>query len=73
MSLSQLKQFNTQIKLAAAILNRCPSCMTNLARHICDFTCSPYQSEFIKVKKTGVNKKDNSKFHSHVTHLHNDE
>jgi Niemann-Pick C1 protein len=60
----QLKEFNSQIKLAAAILNRCPSCMTNLARHICDFTCSPRQSEFIKVKKTAISPENKSKYYA---------
>ncbi|KAG5682988.1 hypothetical protein PVAND_012302 [Polypedilum vanderplanki] len=60
--IEQLKEFNSQIKLAAAILNRCPSCMKNLARHICDFTCSPHQSDFIKVKKTGISEDTNKTY-----------
>ncbi|XP_070495795.1 NPC intracellular cholesterol transporter 1 isoform X3 [Chironomus tepperi] len=51
----QLIEFNNQIKLASGILNRCPSCMNNFVRHICEFTCSPHQSDFIKVKKTEIN------------------
>lgn len=36
--------------------------MSNLVRHICEFTCSPHQSNFIKVIKTEVNADNNSKF-----------
>ncbi|XP_017854983.2 NPC intracellular cholesterol transporter 1 isoform X2 [Drosophila busckii] len=50
--IEQVKVLNTNVKLAAAILERCPSCMANLIRHICEFTCSPHQSEFAKVVST---------------------
>lgn len=45
----QLKIFDNSIALAANFLGRCPSCMSNLKRHICDFTCSPNQSDFMQV------------------------
>lgn len=48
---------NENIKLAAAILERCPSCMTNLARHICELTCSPDQSKFSRAAATKANDK----------------
>lgn len=51
----QLTLFNDNIKLAANLLNRCPSCMSNLVRHICEFTCSPHQSTFVNVIETKVN------------------
>lgn len=35
--------------------------MNNLVRHICEFTCSPHQSNFINVTKTEVNPSNNSK------------
>ncbi|CAD6997873.1 unnamed protein product [Ceratitis capitata] len=50
----QISVLNENIKLAANFLERCPSCMGNLVRHLCDFTCSPKQSEFAKVVTTDV-------------------
>ncbi|CRL00931.1 CLUMA_CG014455, isoform A, partial [Clunio marinus] len=58
----QLKIFNENIKLAANLLNRCPSCMSNLVRHICEFTCSPKQSTFINVTKTDINLSTNQTY-----------
>ncbi|XP_055682860.1 NPC intracellular cholesterol transporter 1 isoform X2 [Lutzomyia longipalpis] len=43
---------NKNVELAANFLKRCPSCMTNLVKHMCDFTCSRTQSEFINVIST---------------------
>ncbi|KAL9927064.1 Niemann-Pick type C-1a isoform 3-T3 [Glossina fuscipes fuscipes] len=53
----QVNILNTNIKLAANFLDRCPSCMANLARHLCEFTCSPKQSEFMHVVTTEISKK----------------
>lgn len=47
----QLETLNTNVKMAANFLQRCPSCMTNFVQHICDFTCSPQQSQFMKVEE----------------------
>ncbi|XP_049770366.1 NPC intracellular cholesterol transporter 1-like isoform X1 [Schistocerca cancellata] len=51
---AQLKNMDTGITLAANFLQRCPSCMTNLIRHICEFTCSPEQSRFVEVADLGA-------------------
>lgn len=40
---------NTNIKLAANFLKRCPSCLANLVRHLCDMTCGKDQSSYMKV------------------------
>lgn len=53
----QIGILNKNIKLASAILDRCPACMTNLAKHICDFTCSPEQAKYAKVIETQINEK----------------
>ncbi|KAG8296957.1 hypothetical protein J6590_045800 [Homalodisca vitripennis] len=45
---------DSNIKLAANFLARCPSCLTNLLAHICDFTCAPDQSRFVNVTETAV-------------------
>lgn len=41
--------------MAASLLKRCPSCLQNLVQHLCDFTCSDRQSEFIEVISTNIN------------------
>jgi hypothetical protein len=46
---NQLKTMDQNILLAAAFLQRCPSCLQNLVKHICDFTCGVNQSRFINV------------------------
>ncbi|XP_059616891.1 NPC intracellular cholesterol transporter 1 isoform X3 [Phlebotomus argentipes] len=43
---------NKNVELAANFLKRCPSCMANLVKHMCDFTCSRTQSEFMNVIST---------------------
>ncbi|XP_033220867.1 NPC intracellular cholesterol transporter 1 [Belonocnema kinseyi] len=45
----QLQTLDTNINLAANFLKRCPSCLDNLVKHFCEFTCSPHQATFIKV------------------------
>ncbi|XP_014211184.1 Niemann-Pick C1 protein isoform X2 [Copidosoma floridanum] len=46
---NQLNTFSANIGMASGILQRCPSCMSNFEKHICEFTCSPHQSNFINV------------------------
>ncbi|XP_076671119.1 Niemann-Pick type C-1a isoform X2 [Andrena cerasifolii] len=45
----QLQTMDTNIKLAANFISRCPSCLDNLVKHFCEFTCSMQQSTFINV------------------------
>lgn len=56
---NQLKTLDNNINLAANFLSRCPSCLDNLVKHFCEFTCSPQQSKFINV--TEILKNKNSK------------
>ncbi|XP_063990159.1 NPC intracellular cholesterol transporter 1 isoform X1 [Diachasmimorpha longicaudata] len=51
----QLKILDQNILLAASILSRCPSCLGNLVKHFCEFTCSESQSEFLNITKFGPN------------------
>jgi Niemann-Pick C1 protein len=37
-----------KLQLAEGILKRCTSCVKNLMRHICEFTCSTTQSKFVE-------------------------
>ncbi|XP_036321418.1 NPC intracellular cholesterol transporter 1 isoform X2 [Rhagoletis pomonella] len=64
----QVTILNDNIKLAANFLERCPSCMANLVRHLCDFTCSPKQSEFTKVAETAISA--NGKVYVNALDLH---
>lgn len=52
--------------MAAGFLKRCPSCLNNLVRHLCEFTCSPTQSDFIEVKALEVNKETKKEYVSEV-------
>ncbi|XP_015594576.1 NPC intracellular cholesterol transporter 1 isoform X2 [Cephus cinctus] len=45
----QLKTLDANIKLASNFLKRCPSCLNNLQKHFCEFTCSQSQSAFINI------------------------
>ncbi|XP_011704595.1 PREDICTED: Niemann-Pick C1 protein isoform X2 [Wasmannia auropunctata] len=45
----QLTTLNTNVQLAANFLKRCPSCLDNLAKHFCDYTCGVNQSKFINI------------------------
>uniref|UniRef100_A0A182NUF5 SSD domain-containing protein n=1 Tax=Anopheles dirus TaxID=7168 RepID=A0A182NUF5_9DIPT len=49
---AQVEVLNKNVALAANFLARCPSCMANLVRHMCDFTCSTHQASFMKVVST---------------------
>ncbi|XP_015113278.1 NPC intracellular cholesterol transporter 1 isoform X2 [Diachasma alloeum] len=51
----QLKILDNNILLAANLLARCPSCLGNLVKHFCEFTCSPSQSKFMNITKFGPN------------------
>ncbi|XP_060815205.1 NPC intracellular cholesterol transporter 1 isoform X3 [Bombus pascuorum] len=53
---NQLKTMDQNIKLASNFLNRCPSCLDNLVKHFCEFTCSTVQSKFINVTEIQTEK-----------------
>lgn len=50
-SILQIDTLNENVKKAANFLARCPSCMKNFVQNLCDFTCSPQQSQFMEVKE----------------------
>lgn len=52
--------------MAAGFLKRCPSCLKNLVRHLCDFTCSPKQSEFLHAKTIEINKETKKEYVTEV-------
>lgn len=50
---------NKNIKLAAALLQKCLPCFYNFVQSMCDSTCSPNQASFMKVREEmgqGANK-----------------
>ncbi|CAH1135903.1 unnamed protein product [Ceutorhynchus assimilis] len=59
---TQMMTLDKSVNLAANFLKRCPSCMFNLVRSICDLTCSPHQSTFIAVKETKTNEQTNKSY-----------
>ncbi|XP_060521524.1 NPC intracellular cholesterol transporter 1 isoform X2 [Cylas formicarius] len=60
--LDQLETMDASIKLAAGLLQRCPSCMRNVATQICAMTCSPVHSTFLEVIKTATNPTTNKTY-----------
>ncbi|XP_044592078.1 NPC intracellular cholesterol transporter 1 isoform X2 [Cotesia glomerata] len=59
---NQLETFDTNIKLASNFLARCPSCLDNLVKHLCEFTCSPKQSLFMNATQIEVNEDTNNTY-----------
>lgn len=50
---NQLITLDANIQLASNFLKRCPSCLDNLSKHFCDFTCAVNQSKFINITEKG--------------------
>ncbi|CAB3365569.1 Hypothetical predicted protein [Cloeon dipterum] len=48
---NQIKNLNSNLKMAANFINRCPSCLRNFVWHFCDMTCAPEQSKFLVAKE----------------------
>lgn len=65
---NQLVTLDTNIKLASNFLKRCPSCLDNLVKHFCDFTCATNQSTFINVTER-AKAPDNSNYRVSSRHL----
>lgn len=47
----QINMLNTNVNTLGAFVKRCPSCFQNVLNNICDFTCSPRQSKFMRVEE----------------------
>lgn len=45
----QLRKMQESLMLAEGILGRCPTCLRNFVRQICEMNCSPDQSRFVDV------------------------
>ncbi|XP_026752519.2 NPC intracellular cholesterol transporter 1 homolog 1b-like [Galleria mellonella] len=45
----QLDKMANSLLLADGVLGRCPSCVRNFARQICEMNCSPEQDRFVEI------------------------
>lgn len=52
---TQVEVLDRNIILAASFLQRCPSCMQNLVRHLCEVTCGVDQNRFMNVTQVEEN------------------
>jgi Niemann-Pick C1 protein len=59
---AQLKALDENLRLAEGILKRCTSCVKNLIRHICEFTCSTTQSKFVEPAELLLNPANGNNF-----------
>lgn len=50
----QIKALESNLKKVDALIASCPACKKNFYDFFCDFSCSPNQSNFVKVTKTGI-------------------
>ncbi|KAK1228917.1 niemann-Pick type C- protein 1 [Marasmius sp. AFHP31] len=48
----QISELATNFARIDPILGPCPACRNNFRAFFCEFTCSPYQSQFVKVTST---------------------
>ncbi|XP_017769241.1 PREDICTED: Niemann-Pick C1 protein-like [Nicrophorus vespilloides] len=48
-------QYTTTMSAMSNIFGRCPTCVKNILANVCEFSCSPDQSNFVKVKTHGTN------------------
>ncbi|XP_017791086.1 PREDICTED: Niemann-Pick C1 protein-like [Habropoda laboriosa] len=50
-----IKTLAEKLSMAENIFGRCPTCIKNVYKLICDLSCSPEQSRFLNVTKTAFN------------------
>ncbi|KAF9263623.1 multidrug efflux transporter AcrB transmembrane domain-containing protein [Marasmius fiardii PR-910] len=48
----QLDELSSNFAQVEAILGPCPACRNNFRAFFCEFTCSPYQSQFVNITST---------------------
>ncbi|XP_047362414.1 NPC intracellular cholesterol transporter 1 homolog 1b-like [Vespa velutina] len=54
-SAEQIFTINLNMNMAEGIFGRCTTCLKNIFRHICDYSCSMNQSQFMNVTKSKMN------------------
>ncbi|KAL6255124.1 hypothetical protein P5V15_013454 [Pogonomyrmex californicus] len=50
----QIITMDDSMNKAESIFGRCPTCIRNMFRVICEFTCSPEQSRFVRVTNSSI-------------------
>ncbi|CAN6665610.1 NPC intracellular sterol transporter 1-related protein 1 [Trichomonascus vanleenenianus] len=55
-SIEQVDSLRQSLKKAESLIATCPACKQNFFQFFCRFTCSPDQSTFLDIKKTGKSK-----------------
>lgn len=45
----QIERLDSSISVPKSLMTRCPACLTNFKSFLCDMTCNPQQSEFLKI------------------------
>ncbi|KAF7384137.1 hypothetical protein HZH66_012387 [Vespula vulgaris] len=54
-SAEQIFTIHSNMNMAEGVFGRCTTCLKNIFRHICDYSCSMNQSRFMKVTKSKIN------------------
>lgn len=57
--------------MADSIFGRCSTCIKNMIRGICDFTCAPDQSRFMEVKNQSLNEETQKNYITEVNVIKN--
>lgn len=69
----QLEELDYNMKIALQLgLSRCPSCSYNWRLNLCEMTCSPKQSDFVKATNTSKLEDGRTKIEEIEIHIHED-
>ena len=50
----QIEDMHTGFEMAKQLLNKCPTCYLNFRKNFCASTCSPVQSQFLRVSNESI-------------------
>ncbi|XP_074041077.1 NPC intracellular cholesterol transporter 1 isoform X2 [Leptinotarsa decemlineata] len=59
---SQILNFDRNLGIAESLLSRCPACFNNFLQQICELSCSPIQSTFMKINATETDEASNTTY-----------
>ncbi|XP_074041061.1 NPC intracellular cholesterol transporter 1 isoform X5 [Leptinotarsa decemlineata] len=59
---SQIFNFDHNLAIAESLLSRCPACFNNFLEQICELSCSPKQSTFMKINATETDEASNTTY-----------
>ncbi|RZF39227.1 hypothetical protein LSTR_LSTR010321 [Laodelphax striatellus] len=69
---NQIGLLNSNLMMASSFIKRCPACERNLIEHICEFTCAPDQSRFMKVSGKNISASGNETITAIDVHISED-